>query len=81
MTSVGLLSMQTHDKLFIRGPVEVSEKTWAGFTLPLFGHRSEDFKNVYFAIHLGLQRLFGTIQRVFFSTYSEWGLMEASIRN
>src|SRR5437899_5893654 len=81
MTSVGLLSMQTHDKLFIPGPVEVSEKTWAAFTLPLIGHRSEDFKNLYSAIHPGLQRLFGTKQPVFLSTSSAWGVMEAAIRN
>ncbi|PYL52429.1 MAG: aminotransferase, partial [Verrucomicrobia bacterium] len=73
--------MQTHDKLFIPGPVEVSEKTWAAFTLPLIGHRSEDFKNLYSAIHPGLQRLFGTKQPVFLSTSSAWGVMEASIRN
>src|SRR5881296_1149682 len=81
MTSVGRLSMQTHDKLFIPGPVEVSEKTWAAFTRPLIGHRSEDFKNLYSAIHPGLQRLFGTKQPVFLSTSSAWGVMEASIRN
>src|SRR5438876_6624537 len=81
MTSVGLLSMQKHDKLFIPGPVEVSEKTWAAFTLPLIGHRSEDFKNLYSAIHPGLQKLFGTKQPVFLSTSSAWGVMEASIRN
>ncbi len=73
--------MIPHDKLFIPGPVEVSEKTWAAFTRPLIGHRSEDFKNLYRAIHLGLQRLFGTKQPVFLSTSSAWGVMEASIRN
>src|SRR5712664_721904 len=73
--------MQTHGKLFIPGPVEVSEKTWAAFTRPLIGHRSEDFKNLYSAIHPGLQRLFGTKQPVFLSTSSAWGVMEASIRN
>ncbi len=73
--------MQTHDKLFIPGPVEVSEKTWTAFTRPLIGHRSEDFKNLYSAIHPGLQRLFGTKQPVFLSTSSAWGVMEASIRN
>jgi len=70
-----------HDKLFIPGPVEVSEKTWAAFTRPLIGHRSEDFKNLYRAIHPGLQTLFGTKQLVFLSTSSAWGVMEASIRN
>ncbi len=70
-----------HDKLFIPGPVEVSEKTWAAFSRPMIGHRGEDFKNLYRAIHPGLQRLFGTSQPVFLSTSSAWGVMEASIRN
>ena len=73
--------MHPHDKLFIPGPVEVSEKTWAAFSRPMIGHRGEDFKNLYRAIHPGLQRLFGTKQPVFLSTSSAWGVMEASIRN
>ena len=74
-------AMHPHDKLFIPGPVEVSEKTWEAFTRPLIGHRSEDFKNLYRAIHPGLQTVFGTKQPVFLSTSSAWGVMEASIRN
>src|SRR5437660_6952107 len=73
--------MNSHDKLFIPGPVEVSDKTWAAFSLPMIGHRGEDFKNLYRAIHPGLQALFGTKQPVFLSTSSAWGVMEASIRN
>ena len=73
--------MIQHDKLFIPGPVEVSEKTWAAFSRPMIGHRGEDFKNLYRAIHPGLQTLFGTKQPVFLSTSSAWGVMEASIRN
>src|SRR5436853_1296957 len=73
--------MLPHDKLFIPGPVEVSEKTWAAFSRPLIGHRSEDFKKLYRAIHPKLQTLFGTKQPVFLSTSSAWGVMEASIRN
>src|SRR5213080_3636934 len=73
--------MTPHDKLFIPGPVEVSEKTWAAFSRPLIGHRGEDFKNLYRAIHPKLQTLFGTKQPVFLSTSSAWGVMEASIRN
>src|SRR5438477_10701829 len=73
--------MTLHDKLFIPGPVEVSEKTWEAFTRPLIGHRSEDFQNLYRAIHPGLQTVFGTKQPVFLSTSSAWGVMEASIRN
>jgi aspartate aminotransferase-like enzyme len=47
----------------------------------MIGHRGEDFKNLYSAIHPGLQRLFGTKQPVLLSTSSAWGVMEASIRN
>ncbi len=73
--------MQPHDKLFIPGPVEVSEKTWAAFSRPMIGHRGEDFKNLYRAVHPKLQTLFGTKQPVFLSTSSAWGVMEASLRN
>jgi len=79
--SVGRFRMQPHDKLFIPGPVEVSEKTWAAFSRPMIGHRSEDFRNLYRDIHPKLQTLFGTKQPVFLSTSSAWGVMEASIRN
>jgi aspartate aminotransferase-like enzyme len=47
----------------------------------MIGHRGEDFKNLYRAIHPQLQTLFGTKQPVFLSTSSAWGVMEASIRN
>src|SRR5947209_1183532 len=73
--------MPPHDKLFIPGPVEVSAKTWAAFTRPIIGHRSEAFRELDQAIHPRLQTLFGTRQPVFLSTSSAWGVMEASIRN
>jgi aspartate aminotransferase-like enzyme len=73
--------VQPHNKLFIPGPVEVSEKTMAAFSRPMIGHRSEDFRNLYRDIHPKLQKLFATKQSVFLSTSSAWGVMEASIRN
>src|ERR1700719_4919984 len=73
--------MQSHDKLFIPGPVEVSAKTMAAFSRPMIGHRGEDFKNLYRDIHPKLQKLFATKQPVFLSTSSAWGVMEGSIRN
>ncbi len=73
--------MLPHDKLFIPGPVEVSAKTWAAFSRPMIGHRSEDFRALYRSIHPRLQTLFGTRQPVFLSTSSAWGVMEAAIRN
>ena len=73
--------MPPHDKLFIPGPVEVSEKTLAAFARPMIGHRGEAFKSLYRDVHPKLQMLFGTKQPVFLSTSSAWGVMEASIRN
>lgn len=73
--------MTPHDKLFIPGPVEVSEKTWEAFRRPMIGHRSEAFRELYRSIHPRLRELFGTKQPVFLSTSSAWGVMEAAIRN
>ncbi len=73
--------MTRHDKLFIPGPVEVSAKTWAAFSRPMIGHRSEAFRELYRSIHPRLQTLFGTSQPVFLSTSSAWGVMEGALRN
>lgn len=70
-----------HVKLYIPGPVEVSEKTFRAFSQPMIGHRSSDFKELYAEIHTPLQTLFQTRQPVFLSTSSAWGVMEAAIRN
>jgi aspartate aminotransferase-like enzyme len=68
-------------KLFIPGPIQVSEKTFRAMCQPMIGHRSGDFKKLYAAIHPRLQELFGTKQPVFLSTSSAWGVMEGAIRN
>jgi aspartate aminotransferase-like enzyme len=68
-------------KLFIPGPVQVSDKTFRAFCQPMIGHRSGEFKKLYGRIHPRLQTLFGTQQPVFLSTSSAWGVMEGSLRN
>ncbi len=68
-------------KLFIPGPVHVSEKTFRAFTRALIGHRSGDFKKLYGGIQPRLQELWGTRQPVFLSTSSAWGVMEGAVRN
>ena len=68
-------------KLFIPGPVQVSEKTFDAFCKPMIGHRSNDFKKLYGSIQPKLQELFQTTQPVFLSTSSAWGVMEGAIRN
>jgi aspartate aminotransferase-like enzyme len=72
---------RSHVKLFIPGPIEVSEKTYRAMTEPMIGHRSGDFKALYGGIQPKLQELFGTKRPVFLSTSSAWGVMEGSIRN
>jgi aspartate aminotransferase-like enzyme len=73
--------MNPHIKLFIPGPVEVSEKTFRAFCRPMIGHRSADFKKLYAGIQPRLQQLFGTTRPVYLSTSSAWGVMEGAIRN
>jgi len=70
-----------HIKLFIPGPVEVSEKTHLAMCQPMIGHRSEDFKALYRGMQPELKSLFGTRRPVFLSTSSAWGVMEGAIRN
>lgn len=73
--------MSTHVKLFIPGPIEVSEKTYRAMCEPMIGHRSGDFKTLYGGLQPKLQELFGTKRPVFLSTSSAWGVMEGAIRN
>ena len=68
-------------KLYIPGPIEVSQKTFNAFCKPMIGHRSGDFKKLYGGIQPRLQELFQTKQPVFLSTSSAWGVMEGSVRN
>lgn len=70
-----------HVKLFIPGPIEVSEKTLQAFAHPVVGHRSQAFKDLYARVQPRLQQLFYTKQPVFLSTSSAWGVMEGAIRN
>ncbi|WOO42611.1 alanine--glyoxylate aminotransferase family protein [Rubellicoccus peritrichatus] len=68
-------------KLFIPGPVEVSDKTYKAMTTPVVGHRSKDFVELFQEVQPGLQSLFATKDPVYISTSSAWGVMEGSIRN
>jgi aspartate aminotransferase-like enzyme len=68
-------------KLYIPGPIQVSEKTFRAFCKPMIGHRSGEFKKLYGGIQPRLKELFMTQQPVFLSTSSAWGVMEGAIRN
>jgi aspartate aminotransferase-like enzyme len=68
-------------KLFIPGPIAVSEKTLSAMAQPMIGHRSTDFVALYQSLQPELQALFGTKDPVYISTSSAWGVMEGAIRN
>jgi aspartate aminotransferase-like enzyme len=68
-------------KLFIPGPIEVSEKTLRAMAQPMIGHRSTDFVALYQSMQPDLQRLFGTRDPVYLSTSSAWGAMEGAVRS
>jgi len=70
-----------HVKLFIPGPIEVSEKTFRAMCRPMIGHRSTGFQELYASIQPRLQQLLYTKNPVFLSTSSAWGVMEAAVRN
>src|ERR1700743_829210 len=68
-------------KLFIPGPVQVSDKTFREFCQPMIVHRSVDFITLNACINPRLKEWLETKQPVFLSTSSAWGVMEGSIRN
>ena len=68
-------------KLFIPGPIAVSEKTLRAMAQPMIGHRSSDFVALYQAIQPDLQALVYTRDPVYLSTNSAFGSMEGAIRN
>lgn len=68
-------------KLFIPGPIAVSEKTLRAMAQPMIGHRSTDFVALYQSIQPDLQALFATRDPVYISTSSAWGVMEGAVRN
>ncbi len=68
-------------KLFIPGPIAVSEKTYKAMATPIMGHRSKDFVALMDSVQPRLKELFYTKDPVYLSTSSSWGVMEGSLRN
>ena len=68
-------------KLFIPGPVEVSDEVLARMATPPVWHRSEEFSRLYSGIVEKLKRVLYTKGDVFVATSSSTGVMEAAIRN
>ncbi len=70
-----------HKKLFIPGPVEVYPDALKAMATPMIGHRTKDYTELHKNVKFKLQRLLYTKNRVFLSTSSGTGLMEACVRN
>ncbi len=68
-------------KLYIPGPINVSEKTYQAMAKPIMGHRMPEFAELYASIEPRIQQLFYTKDPVFISTSSSWGIMEGALRN
>ena len=68
-------------KLHIPGPVNITPETYQSMSMPVMGHRSQDFVALYQSCQPNLQKLFQTEDPVFLSTSSAWGAMEGSVRN
>ncbi len=68
-------------KLYIPGPINVSEKTYKAMATPIMGHRMPEFAELAGNVVPRMQQLFYTKDPVFLSTSSSWGIMEGSLRN
>jgi aspartate aminotransferase-like enzyme len=66
---------------FVPGPVHVREEVLAAMARPMMGHRSAEFSALFGETIGRLRRFLGTRQRLYVSTSSSTGLMEAAIRN
>ena len=52
--------MSDHVKLFIPGPIEVTDETYAAMSAPMIGHRSKDFQALYADVQPHLRTAFAT---------------------
>ncbi|MDD4250690.1 MAG: alanine--glyoxylate aminotransferase family protein [Candidatus ainarchaeum sp.] len=68
-------------KLFIPGPISVSEEIAITQTKEMISHRSSEFKELMKECSEGLQNILYTKNRVLISTSSGSGFMEGAIRN
>lgn len=69
-----------HKKLFVPGPVEVSEDVLQKMATPMIGHRSKEASELQRNISNKLRKVFHTKEEILLSTSSGTGLMEGAIR-
>ncbi|HCR36603.1 MAG TPA: aminotransferase [Opitutae bacterium] len=70
-----------HTKLFIPGPVDVSQRSYQAMVQGLVSHRSLEFEEIYRTVQSGLQKIFESKDPVFLITSSAWGALEGSLKN
>ena len=70
-----------HKKLFIPGPVEVYPDALKVMGTPMIGHRTKDYSTLHGRVKEKIQKFLYTKNKVFFSTSSGTGVMEACLRN
>lgn len=68
-------------KLFIPGPTEVFPAQLKAQTRPMIGHRSKDYAELQASIEERLKKIMFTKNRVFISTSSATGVIEAALKN
>jgi len=69
-----------HKKLFIPGPVEVSEDVLKTLSTPMIGHRSSEYSELQENVTKKLQQLMYTQNPIILSASSGTGLMEMAVR-
>ncbi len=70
-----------HKKLFIPGPVDVSEDVLQKFATPMIGHRTKEASELQRSISEKMQKLMYTKNQILLSTSSGSGLMEGAVRS
>ncbi|HEY0370990.1 MAG TPA: alanine--glyoxylate aminotransferase family protein [Thermoanaerobaculia bacterium] len=68
-------------KYFVPGPTWVRPEILSEMTRPMIGHRSNEFKELFGRINLGLKELFTTSQATFVMTCSGTGVLQAALEN
>lgn len=69
------------NRLFIPGPVDVDPAVMAAQTIPMIGHRSDEFESLFAKVQSQLRQLFYTQSRVYVLAATGSGMHEAAIRN
>ena len=69
------------NKLFIPGPTEVFPAQLAAQTRPMIGHRSKNYAELHRSIEERLRGMMFTANRIFISTSSATGVIEAALKN